>query len=65
MSNLIERLRNADLQNAPSRCMEAAREIERLREALKRIAEYDHRFPESAADVARRALSQTQGERTP
>lgn len=31
MTDLVERLRDATYQNAPSRCMEAANEIERLR----------------------------------
>lgn len=31
MTDIVERLRDASYENAPSRCMEAAREIERLR----------------------------------
>lgn len=34
MADIVELLRDADYKNAPSRCMEAAREIERLRRLL-------------------------------
>lgn len=34
MTDILERLRDASYENAPSRCMEAAREIEQLRAAL-------------------------------
>lgn len=34
MSDIVERLRDASYENAPSRCMEAAKEIERLVKAL-------------------------------
>jgi nitrogen regulatory protein PII len=37
MTGIVERLRDADYNNAPSRCMEAAREIERLRKAIEAI----------------------------
>ena len=40
-----------------------ANEIERLRTALRRISIYDHRWPENAADIARKALAVTNGER--
>lgn len=40
MTDIVERLRDASYENAPSRCMEAAREIERLRKVLTGIAEY-------------------------
>ena len=60
MTNIVERLRRmADMtttDNALSVIGEAADEIERLREALKRIARYDHSWPQNAADIARAAL---------
>lgn len=37
MANILERLRDANYQNAPSRCFEAAVEIERLRLALREL----------------------------
>lgn len=37
MTNIIERLRDANYQNAPSRCFEAAAEIEKLRLALREL----------------------------
>ena len=37
MTDIIERLRDATYQNAPSRCFEAAVEIEKLRLALREL----------------------------
>lgn len=37
MTDIIERLRDASYQNAPSRCFEAAVEIERLRLSLREL----------------------------
>lgn len=37
MSDIVDRLRDASYVNAPSRCMEAASEIERIRKALEQI----------------------------
>jgi hypothetical protein len=37
MSDIIERLRDASYANAPSRCFEAAVEIEQLRIALREL----------------------------
>jgi hypothetical protein len=44
MSNIVERLRDASYANAPSRCMEAAKEIERLQAALIRCTEEANRL---------------------
>lgn len=34
MSDIVDRLNDASYENAPSRCMEAARDIERLRQRV-------------------------------
>jgi len=44
MTDIVERLRDASYENAPSRCMEAAREIERLQAALIRCTEETNRL---------------------
>lgn len=54
MTDIVERLRDASYENAPSRCMEAAREIDRLRAALApfaAVAESDIGQDETDADI--------------
>ena len=59
MTDIVARLRACQgvLTHDPEcNCAEAADEIERLRAALQRIADYDGSHSESVRELARRAL---------
>lgn len=55
MSDIVERLRDASYANAPSRCMEAANEIERLRSEKLELAKHIDGCVRVAADALKRA----------
>ena len=58
--NIVERLREGNLVIDYKTAQEAADEIERLREALQKIADWpDYRLP-SHQEIARAALKETE-----